>query len=69
MGGSKVTLVFCFGPKPKFYSFDLDLDQAEQKMQNDPEKNINYAMDTIEDAVVCKKGQISLFLTKSKFSC
>ena len=26
----KVTLVFCFGPKPKFCSFDLDLDQAEQ---------------------------------------
>ena len=30
-GGLKVTLVFCFGPKPKFCSFDLDLDQAEQK--------------------------------------
>ena len=30
-GGSKVNLVFCFGPKPKFCSFDLDLDQAEQK--------------------------------------
>ena len=30
-GGSKVTLVFCFRPKPKFCSFDLDLDQAEQK--------------------------------------
>ena len=29
-GGLKVTLVFCFGPKPKFCSFDLDLDQAEQ---------------------------------------
>ena len=25
----KVTLVFCFGPKPKFCSFNLDLDQAE----------------------------------------
>jgi hypothetical protein len=23
--------VFSFGPKPKFCSFDLDLDQAEQK--------------------------------------
>jgi hypothetical protein len=22
--------VFCFGPKPKFCSLDLDLDQAEQ---------------------------------------
>ena len=30
-GGSKVTLVSCFGPKPKLCSFDLDLDQAEQK--------------------------------------
>ena len=33
MGGgwfSQVTLVFCFGPNPKFCSFDLDLDQAEQ---------------------------------------
>ena len=30
-GWSKVTLVFCFGPKPKFCSFDLDLDQAEQQ--------------------------------------
>ena len=29
-GGLKATLVFCFGPKPKFCSFDLDLDQAEQ---------------------------------------
>ena len=29
-GGLKVTLVFCFGPKPNFCSFDLDLDQAEQ---------------------------------------
>jgi hypothetical protein len=29
-GGLKVTLVFCFGQKPKFCSFDLDLDQAEQ---------------------------------------
>ena len=29
-GGLKVTLVFCFCPKPKFCSFDLDLDQAEQ---------------------------------------
>ena len=27
-GGSKVPLVFCFGPKPKFCPFDLD--QAEQ---------------------------------------
>ena len=26
----KVSLVFIFGPKPKFCSFDLDLDQAEQ---------------------------------------
>ena len=30
VGGLKVTLVFCFGPKPKFGSIDLDLDQAEQ---------------------------------------
>ena len=30
-GGSKVTLVSCFGPIPKLCSFDLDLDQAEQK--------------------------------------
>jgi hypothetical protein len=30
VGGSKVTLLFCFGPKQKFCSFDLDLDQAEQ---------------------------------------
>ena len=29
-GGVKVILVFCFGPKLKFHSFDLDLDQAEQ---------------------------------------
>ena len=29
-GWSKVTLLCCFGPKPKFCSFDLDLDQAEQ---------------------------------------
>ena len=29
-GGLKVTLVICFGPKPKFCSFDLDLNQAEQ---------------------------------------
>ena len=29
--GFQVTLVFCFGPKPKFCSFDLDLDQAELK--------------------------------------
>ena len=29
-GWSKVTLVFCFGPKPKLVFFDLDLDQAEQ---------------------------------------
>ena len=27
---SKMTLVFCFGSKPKLCSFDLDLDQAEQ---------------------------------------
>ena len=31
-GGLQVTLVFCFGPKPKFCSFDLDLDQAEQQL-------------------------------------
>ena len=30
MGGSKVSLVFIFGPKPKFCSFDLD--QAEQQV-------------------------------------
>ena len=30
-GGYKVTLVFCFCPKPKVCTFDLDLDQAEQK--------------------------------------
>ena len=30
VGGLKVTLVFCFGPNPKFCSFHLDLDQAEQ---------------------------------------
>ena len=29
--GSKVTLVFCFGTKLKFCSFDFDLDQAEQQ--------------------------------------
>jgi hypothetical protein len=29
-GGLKVTLVFYFGPKPKFCSFYFDLDQAEQ---------------------------------------
>ena len=29
-GWSKVTLVFSFGPKLTFCSFDLDLDQAEQ---------------------------------------
>jgi hypothetical protein len=28
--GSTVTLVLCFGPEPKFCSFYLDLDQAEQ---------------------------------------
>ena len=33
VGGLNVTLVFCFGPKLKFCSFDLDLDQAEQKMK------------------------------------
>jgi hypothetical protein len=37
------------------------------QLQNDPEKIINYAMATIEDAVVCKKGQITLFLTNSRF--
>ena len=26
----QVTLLFCFRPNPKFCSFDLDLDQAEQ---------------------------------------
>ena len=26
----KVNLAFCFGPKPKFFIVDLDLDQAEQ---------------------------------------
>ena len=30
-GCLRVTLVFCFGPKPKFCSFDLDLDQDDQK--------------------------------------
>ena len=30
-GGLKVTLVFCFGPKQKFCSVDLDLNKAEQK--------------------------------------
>ena len=29
-GGSKVNLVFIFGPRQKFGSLDLDLDQAEQ---------------------------------------
>ena len=29
-GGLKVIMVFIFGPNPKFCSFDLDLDQAEQ---------------------------------------
>ena len=29
-GGLKATLVFCFGPRTKFCSFELDLDQAEQ---------------------------------------
>ena len=29
VGGFQVTLVFCFGLKPKFCSFDLDLDQPE----------------------------------------
>ena len=27
---SQVTLVFCYGLNPKFCSFELDLDQAEQ---------------------------------------
>ena len=31
--GLKVTLLFYFGPKPKFCSFDFDLDQAEQFMK------------------------------------
>ena len=35
------------------------------QLQNDPEKIINYAMATIEDAVVC---QITLFLTKSRLN-
>ena len=35
MGGClRVTLVFCFGPKPKFCSLDLDLDQAEQNQDD-----------------------------------
>ena len=29
-GGSKANLVFIFGPKLKFGTLDLDLDQAEQ---------------------------------------
>ena len=33
-GWSKVTLVFCFDPKPKFSSFDLDFDQAEQNAKS-----------------------------------
>ena len=28
--GSKVTLVFCFGPNRNYVLFDLDLDQLEQ---------------------------------------
>jgi hypothetical protein len=30
-----MTLVFCFGPKWKFCSFDLDLDQAEHQLCGD----------------------------------
>ena len=30
VGGLQVTLLFCFGPKVKFWYFDLNLDQAEQ---------------------------------------
>ena len=32
----KAGIVFCFGPKPKFCSFHLDFDQAEQKLGSDP---------------------------------
>ena len=37
MGGgwSKVSFVFCLGPKPTFCSFDLDLDHSEQNVQFD----------------------------------
>jgi hypothetical protein len=38
VGGSKVTLVFCFGPELKFCSFDLDLDQTEQNSPNQCKK-------------------------------
>jgi hypothetical protein len=31
-GGVNVTLVFCFGLKPKFCPFYFDLDQAGQKV-------------------------------------
>ena len=49
----KVTLVFCFGPKPKFRSSDLDLDQAEQQYTGsenklDGKKNgVNIEMKTV----------------------
>ena len=33
-GWSKVTLVFCFDPKPKLSSVDLDFDQAEQNAKS-----------------------------------
>ena len=38
-----MTLLFCFGPKPKFCSFDLDLDQAEQFIKLYILRSLGYA--------------------------
>ena len=54
LGGClKVTLVFCFGPKPTFCSFDLDLDQAEQQTNNNNVDDSFKSMDALCAAVAC----------------
>ena len=64
MGGFQVTLVFCFGPKLKCCSFDMDLDQPEQlsffNMQVDL-LIISFSLRKVFD--VCNYAKSSLWMS------
>ena len=50
--------MFCFGPKLKFYSFDLDLDQAEQLGQFQATQETDFKYTTLpQDLNIFENGR------------
>ena len=68
-GGLKVPLVFCFGPKPKFCSFDLDLDQAEQYLNGLVRKSFLYPNSIFVCAYYCQIVIFAIYVWPHAFKC